>query len=173
MISGVISPSTSPDLVAGIFVAGATGSNTRLYYNSVALTGDRGAVASQIGSYGIAITGTDPMVELKDNIFYNTQISGGGANAGSYSIGTTSTTFANFNSNYNDFFASGANAAFFRTGSLGATGGTQYATLAAFSAATSSDANSQEVDPLFVNPASDLHLYPTSPVLTTELRLRV
>ncbi|MEZ5425308.1 MAG: Calx-beta domain-containing protein [Pyrinomonadaceae bacterium] len=164
MVSGVTAPSTSPDLVAGIFVAGTTGSDTRIYHNSIALTGDRGAVANQIGSYGIAITGATPVVELKNNIFFNTQTSGGGANARTYAIGMVASTFANFNSDFNDFFASGANASFFRTGSLSTTGGTQHPNLAAFQAATSTDANSQEVDPLYVNSVNDLHLQQSSPV---------
>jgi hypothetical protein len=173
MVSGVIAPSTSPDLVAGIFIVGAVGSDTRLYHNSVSLTGDRGAVANQIGSYGIAITGADPSVELKNNIFSNTQTSGGGANARTYAIGMVSTAFTNFNSNFNDFFASGTNASFFRTGSLASTGGTMYPNLAAFSAATSSDADSQEVDPLFVDAAADLHIQPTSPVTDDGTPLKI
>jgi hypothetical protein len=162
MISGVTAPSTSPDIVAGIFLAGVTGSNTKVYHNSISNTGARGAVASQIGSYGIAISGIDPTVELKNNIFYNTQTSGGGANAKSYAIGMQTTTFANLDSNFNDFFTSGANAAGFRTASLD-TAGTDDATLAAWQARVSDDANSLGVDPLYINPASDLHLQPTSP----------
>jgi hypothetical protein len=164
MISNVSAPSTSPDLTAGIFVAGVTGSNTKVYFNTVSLTGGRGAVASQIGSYGIAISGaTIPTVDIKDNIFYNTQTSGGGANAKSYSIGTQSTTFTNMTSNYNDFFVSGANAGFFRSGSID-TAGTDYATLAAWQTATGGDANSKEVDPLFIDPVADPHLTPASPL---------
>ncbi|HKP69659.1 MAG TPA: Calx-beta domain-containing protein [Pyrinomonadaceae bacterium] len=166
MITGVTSPATSPDLVAGIYIAGVTGSVTRAYHNSVAMTGDRGAVASQMPSFGIAVTGADPTVELKNNIFYTTQTSGGGANAKSYAIGMVSTTFANLDSNYNDFFSSGANAGFFRTGSLAAGAGTDHATLAAWQAAVSDDANSQELDPVFIDPLSDLHLNSgTSPLL--------
>ncbi|HEY0461476.1 MAG TPA: Calx-beta domain-containing protein [Pyrinomonadaceae bacterium] len=163
MITGVSAPSTSPDFVAGIFVAGVPSSNTRLYYNSVSNTGARGAVASQIGSYGVAISGSNPTVELKNNIFYNTQTSGGGAAAKSYSIGMTSTTFTNLDSNYNDFFTSGANAGGFRTGSLDTTG-TDLANLAAWQTAVSDDANSQEVDPLFVDPITDLHLQAATPL---------
>jgi uncharacterized repeat protein (TIGR01451 family) len=164
MISGISAPSTSPDMVAGIFVAGVAGSNTHLFYNSVALTGDRGAVASQIGSYGVAISGTNPVVELKNNIFYNAQTSGGGANAKSYAIGMTTTTFTNLSSNYNDFVSTGANAAGFRTGSLDTTG-TDLANLAAWQAATSGDSNSLAVDPLFVNTATDLHIQAGSPMI--------
>lgn len=163
MISGVTAPSTSPDIVAGIFVAGVTGSSTKLYHNSVSLSGDRGTVASQIGSYGVAISGTDPTVELKNNIFHNAQTSGGGANAKSYAIGMTTTTFVNLDSNYNDFFTSGANASFARSGSLDTTG-TDYANLAAWQTAVSDDANSLSVDPLFVS-TSNLHLQSGSTVV--------
>ncbi len=166
MITGVTAPATSPDIVAGIYVIGATGSNTKLYYNSVANTGDRGVVAGQTPSYGIAITGTDPTVELKNNIFYTTQIaSGGGVDAKSYAIGMVTTTFANLDSNYNDFFSSGANAGFFRSGSLTTAAGTDYATLALWQAAVSDDANSKEIDPLFVDPLTDLHLQATSTLI--------
>ena len=167
MITGVSSPSTSPDLVSGIFVASATGSNTKVYFNSIAMTGDRmvtGGSATQMPSFGIAYT-ADVALELKDNIFYTTQVStGGGTNAKSYAIGTLATTFANLNSNYNDFWSTGANDGGFRSGSLAGGAGTDYATLAAWQAATSGDANSQEVDPLFVNDLNDLHLLPTTPV---------
>jgi hypothetical protein len=163
MITGVKAPSTAPDITAGIFVAGVLNSNTKVYHNSVSMTGDRGAVASQIGSYGIAISGTDPIVDLRDNIFYTTQTSGGGANAKSYVLGMQTTTFVNLTSNFNDFFFGGANAAGFRTGSLDAAG-TDLATLAAWQTATTKDANSLSVDPLFVDPVSDLHLQLTSPM---------
>jgi uncharacterized repeat protein (TIGR01451 family) len=165
MISGVISPATAPDLVAGIFVVGVPGSSTRVLYNSVWMSGDRGAVATQSPSFALAISGSDPTVELKDNALTTTQTSsGGGAGADSYAIGVMSTTFANLDSNYNDFFASGANATHFRSGSLGVSLGTEYATVAAWSAAVADDANSLQVDPLFVA-TTDLHLQPTSPLV--------
>lgn len=161
MITGVTAPSTSPDFPAGIFVAGVTGSVTRLYHNSISLTGDRGTVASQMPGYGIAITGTNPMVELKNNIFYNTQTTtGGGANAKSYAIGMVTTTFTNLDSNYNDFWATSSTGEY-RSGSLGAGAGTDYLDVTAWNTATSSDANSQELDPVFINPLNDLHLNTT------------
>ena len=163
MITGVTAPATSPDLVAGIFVVGATGANTRLYHNSVSMTGDRGTVASQMPGYGIAITGTDPTVELKNNIFYTTQIaSGGGVDAKNYAIGMVSTVFTNLNSDYNIFWSTGVQDGGFRTGSLGVAAGTSYATLALWSAAVlGDDANSQEVLPPFVNDLNNLHLSPS------------
>jgi subtilisin-like proprotein convertase family protein len=164
MISGVISPSTSPDFPVGIFVAGVTSSSTNVFYNSVSMTGDRGAVATQMPSYAIAISGTDPTVQLKDNIFYTTQTSsGGGAAAESYVIGMTTATFANLDSNFNDFFGSGANfPGGFRSGSLAISAGADDATLAAWQTRVSDDANSISADPLFVS-LTDLHLQAGSP----------
>ena len=167
MITGVISDATSPDMPVGIWVAGVVGSTTRIYYNSISMTGDRSALLTpgtgQTPSFGIAITGVDPNVELKNNIFYTTQTAAVGANpaAFSYAIGMTSTTFVNLNSDYNLFFSTGANDGGFRTGSLAAAAGTNYATVALWSAAVSDDVNSAiigEADPLFVNPLNDLHL---------------
>jgi len=167
MITGVISDATSPDMPAGIWVAGVVGSTTRIFYNSIAMTGDRSALLTpgtgQMPSFGIAITGADPNVELKNNIFYTTQTAAVGANpsALSYAIGTTSTTFVNLNSDYNLFYSTGANDGGFRSGSLGAAAGTSYATVAAWSAAVSDDVNSViigESDPIFVNPLNNLHL---------------
>ena len=167
MITGVTAPSTAPDLVAGIFVAGVPSSTTKVYFNSVSQTGDRGVVTSQIGSYCLAISGaTIPLVDVENNIFYTTQIaSGGGANAKSYVLGTQAAAAglaANLTSNFNVFFASGANAAGFRTGSLDATG-TDFATLATWQAATTKDPASLFADPLFVNAGSDLHIMCSSP----------
>ena len=163
MITGVTAPSTSPDLVAGIYVVGATGSTTRLYYNSISNTGDRGAVASQMPSYGLAVTGADPALTLRNNIFYTTQTaSGGGAAAESYAVGLATATFVNLDSNYNAFYSAGANDGGFRTGSLAISAGTDHANLAAWQTAVSDDANSIEADPVFVNPANDLHIDPSA-----------
>ena len=165
MITGVTSPATSPDIVAGIYVVGVAGSTTQLYYNSVSMTGDRGAVATQMPSFGIAVTGTDPTLVAKNNIFYTTQTaSGGGVDAKSYAIGMVTTTFANLDSNYNAFYSTGANDGGFRSGSLTTAAGTDYATLAAWQAAVADDANSVEIDPQFSAPTTDLHLTAASPV---------
>jgi hypothetical protein len=123
------------------------------------MTGDRGVVAGQTPSYGIAMTGTNPTVDLKNNILYTTQIaSGGGVNAKSYAIGMGSTSFTNLNSSYNLFWSTGANDGGFRTGSLEAALGTDYTTRALWSAATLNDANSLELLPVFNSDLNDLHL---------------
>ncbi len=166
MVSGVSSQATTPDLVAGIFTAGVPLSFTALSFNSVSMTGERGTVATQSPSYAVAITGTNPLVELKNNVFHTTQTSGGGTNAKSYAIGTVSTfpNLSNLNSNHNAYFSSGANAGHFRSGSLGTGAGSDFATLAAWRGVVPGDANSIQIDPLFVS-TSDLHLQPTSPLI--------
>ncbi len=157
MISGITAPATAPDLVAGIFVAGAAGSTTRVLHNSVSLTGDRGAVANQVPGFGLAVSGSDPAVTVKDNIFHNIQTSGGGVNAKSYAVGLNTASFVNLDANFNDYYSAGANAGFFRTGSLAAAAGADYATLPLWRAAISDDAASLFADPLIVS-ATDLHL---------------
>jgi trimeric autotransporter adhesin len=159
MITGVISNGTNPDFPVGIFVVGVAGSDTRIYHNSVSMTGNRGATVTQMPSYGIAITGTDPTVELKNNIFYNIQEPGsGGVDAKTYAIGMVTSTFTNLNSNNNNFYTGSIQPGFFRSGSLGIAGGTDYATRALWTSATTKDANSAEQLPPFINNLTDLHL---------------
>jgi hypothetical protein len=181
MISGVVSDGDSGDLTAGIFVTGVIGSTTRIFYNSISMTGDRGLLltpsTAMYPSYGIAINGADPTVELKNNICYTTQIAtGGGASATSYAIGTISTTFANLDSNYNLFYSTGANDGGFRSGSLSPALGTDYATVALWSAAISDDVNSViigEVNPLFINPLNNLRIPSGSPIVDKGIAVSV
>lgn len=152
MISAVNAASTPTDFSAGIVAGGGTGSTTNVYYNSVAMTGSRGAAT--MPSYGLAIGGSDPIVDVRDNIFQNTQTSS--STGKMYAIGTGSTTFANMSSNYNDFNVSGASAFVGQTGGLG-TAGTDRLALSDWQTATTKDANSKTVTPVFIS-SSDLHL---------------
>lgn len=156
MISGVIAASTDPDFSAGIVVGGGTGSVTNVYYNTVAMTGNRNTATEP--SYGLAIAGGDPVVDIRNNIFRNTQSSTGGAKM--YAIGTGSSTFTNMISNYNDFNVSGASTFVGQTGGLGAIG-TDRLTLANWQSATAKDANSITLTPVFVS-VTDLHFVPAS-----------
>jgi hypothetical protein len=169
MISGVIAPANPANLVAGIHVVGAAGSTTRVFHNTVALAGDRGTSA-QNPSFALSVTGLAPALVLRNNVLANTQTASGGAGAKSYAIGLATSDFGGLDSDGNDFFAAGANAGWFRTGSLVASAGTDYATLAAWSAAVADDAASLEVDPLLVS-ATDLHLQAASPMLDAGLAL--
>ena len=146
MISGVSANTTPSDFTCGILVGGGTGSATQVYFNSVSMTGSRGASTSP--SYALAIATGDPIVVVADNILYNAQTStGAGKN---YAIATGS-TFANLTSNFNDLFVSGAASFVGQTGGIG-TGGTDRATLMDWQTATGKDTpNSISADPLFVS----------------------
>ena len=168
MVSGVIGNGTTGDFVTGIYVGAATGGTQRVLYNSVSMTGDRGATASQYGSFALSLAGADAPVDVRNNILYNTQTqTGGGAGGNSYAYGIGYSTFANLTSNYNDLYVSGAQGVVGLTGALlntaGTGTGTEQPTLAAFQTATGKDANSRSVDPLFVS-TTNLHLQTTSPV---------
>jgi Calx-beta domain/Carboxypeptidase regulatory-like domain len=186
MISGVIADADSGDLSTGIFVTGVTGAVNRLYYNSVSMTGDRSALLTPSTimnpSFALSISGTDPIVELRNNIFYTTQTATtGGLDATSYAIGTNAVTFANLDSDYNDFVSTGTTQdGSFRSGSLDraadATTEVDYATVALWSAAVADDVNSViigEVDPLFINPASNLRIPLVSPVVDKGIAVSV
>lgn len=161
MISGVNANATTPDVAAGIFIAGEAGSITKLYYNSVSMTGNRGS-GTIFPGFGLAISSPDPYVELRSNIFNNIQDPSGNASAKSYAIGTAASTFTNLASDYNAFYSGGPMPGYFRSGSLAASAGTDYTTLADWQTATSGDADSLFAAPLFVSD-TDLHLTPASP----------
>ena len=157
MISQVRSASTASDFSAGIVAGGGTGSTTQIYFNSVSMTGSRNAAT--FPSYGLAIGSGDPIIDVRDNIFFNTQTST--STGKMYAIGTGSATFANLTSNYNDLFVSGTSGFIGQTGGLG-TSGTDRATLANWQTATGKDANSISANPQFTS-TSDLHLNRTIP----------
>jgi hypothetical protein len=151
MIYGVISNSTPGDLTAGIFSICGAGA-TQVYYNTVSMSGDRGAGTTG-SSLALAVMGTDPIIDIRNNILINKQTT---ASTGkSYAIGLGYSTFVNLTSNNNDLFTSGANGNFAVTATLNA--GTDRTSLALWQAATGKDAASINVDAVF-NSATDLHL---------------
>ena len=153
IVTGVSALSTSPDFAAGIFSGGGTGTSlTNIYYNSVSMTGTRGAATYP--SYALAIGGTSATpVNVRNNALYNTQTSTGAGK--SYAIGLAYSTYATLTSNYNDLFASGTSSVLGAVGSLSA--GTAQTTLANWQATTGKDANSVFGDPLFTS-TTDLHI---------------
>ncbi|MBB4806723.1 hypothetical protein HNP38_002019 [Chryseobacterium defluvii] len=157
MVSNIRSQAKNPAIVAGIFVAGAVASVTKVYNNTISLSGDRGSQSNQYPSYCIALSGLDPSLEMKNNIMSTTQIVTGGGLVKTYAFGTASTTFDNLISDYNVFYSGGVQAGGFRSGSLSTNAGTSYATLTAWRNATSRDTNSVGVAPVFAS-TTDLHL---------------
>ena len=158
MISGVSANTTPSDFTCGILAGGGTGSTTQVYFNSVSMTGSRGASTSP--SYALAIGSGDPIVDVRDNILYNAQTSS--STGKNYAIANGSATFANMMSDYNDLFVSGAASFIGQTGGIG-TSGTDRPTLLDWQTQTGKDANSISADPGFLS-ATDLHITSISPV---------
>lgn len=145
-VFGMVSAARNDNLSAGVYIGGGSGSSTKLFFNSVSLTGASSRTTPS--SYALAIGGTDPSVELKNNILYNTQTATGAAN--NYAIGYASAAFSNLVSNNNLYYTAGSNGKLAVTGELGDnTVGTVLTTLAALQTVTSQDANSINTDPLF------------------------
>lgn len=153
MLSGVLSKGTGGDFSAGIFIGGTAGGTTRVYYNTIDMSGT--ITGASYPSFAVAVSGTNPIVDLKNNIFTNH------ASTGStyiFAIGLAYTTYTNLSSDRNNFFSIGTNMG--TVGSLAGTG-TSLANLAAWQSATGNDAGSKEVDPAFVS-STDLHLTTSS-----------
>ena len=167
-IYGVGANGTSGDFGAAIFLGGGTGSTTQVYFNSVSMTGT--FTGGNYPNYGLAIGGTDPIVDVKDNIFYNTLVNGTGV---SFAIGTASATFANLTSNYNDFFVTAGGGTFKigKTGSLSQGTGTEQTLLSDWITATGKDTpNTISLNPQF-NSLTNLQPQTGSPVIDTGTSL--
>ncbi len=153
MISGLRAPASTPsDFPAGIMIGGGAQGSTNVYFNTISLTG---VGTSSSPGYGIAIGGSNPVVDIRNNIFVNQLTSTSGK---MYAVGLAYSTYTNLTSDNNDFFTSASPLA--QVGGLG-TAGTDQTNLAAWRTTTSKDANSKNVLPVFTS-ASNLHLNATN-----------
>src|SRR5207253_855197 len=75
-IYGVGANGTGGDFGAGIFLGGGAGSTTRVYFNSISMTGT--FTGGSYPNYCLAIGGSDPTVDVRNNALYNTLINGTG-----------------------------------------------------------------------------------------------
>lgn len=155
MVSQIQSNATPNDFCVGIYVGGGAGSTTKVYFNTVLLSGNT-STRTTPNCYALAIGNGDPAIDVRNNILVNRQTTTGLGN--SYAIGFGSSTFANLILNYNNYYVTGANAQLAVTGGIGIAGtGTTYNTLTAFRSATGKDANSADDSTRFIS-FSDLHL---------------
>lgn len=133
----------------GIYVY--SGGNIKIYHNSIYMTGAT-LSASYTTSYSscISIYSGITNLDIRDNILQNamTNAAGTGSNK-TYGIYCASANTVFTNINYNDYFVNGLNP------SIGYLTSARN-TLAEWQAATTQDANSQNIDPAFVS-ATDLH----------------
>lgn len=154
MVSGVTSPATPDDFTAGIYLLGGAGSTTNVYFNSVSLTGNRGSGATN-PSVAFAIGGANPVVDVQNNIFSNTQTT---ASTGkSYAVGLAYSTYTNLLSNHNDLYVSGASGVLAVVGGMTNTPAGDRSTLAAWQTETGQDLNSISANALFAG-TNDLHI---------------
>ncbi|HEX2899213.1 MAG TPA: hypothetical protein VHS96_05765, partial [Bacteroidia bacterium] len=165
MIYGVAANATPGDLVAGILYGGGSGT-VNVFNNSVWMQGTiPGASAGTSVSACFAVTSaTAPAaLNLRNNIFHNTQQGNTGSTMRFVTIGYQFPgPFTTASSNYNDLFSAGAGPGTYFVGTTaGLTAGTTAATLANWQTATSGDANSLNIAPVFVS-STDLHLIPAS-----------
>lgn len=171
VITGVTGTGTVGDFHAGMFLGGGAGASTKIYFNSISMNGTSASSSSQERSYGLAINGSNPVLDIRDNIFYNTQVLTGSTSV-VHAIGLATATFTNLTANGNDYFTTtGALFAVGRTGNLD-DGGTDDVLFSDWTTATGKDTpNSISVDPLFNNPASNLQPGTGSPVVDTGVSL--
>ena len=154
MISGVGANGTSPDFAAGIILGGGTGSTTNVFFNTVTMSTI--LTGGNQNTFALAVGGTTPTVNIKNNILTATGSNGSGIN---YAIGlaysSTTGNYVGLTSDNNDLFASGTSAGVGETGLLQA--GTARTTLANWTTETGRDGASKNANPTFLS-ATDLHL---------------
>jgi trimeric autotransporter adhesin len=145
IVNNMISLTTNPNSTLGIGQGTGPGAVIKVYHNTVFLSGTTTDVSAAYVKYYTS-TGDD----VRNNIFVNKRISTGDKQ---YAIVNASTT--SFTSNFNNLVSTGnaQNA----VGAVITAAVVDYVTLANWQAGTSLDANSTNVDPIFIS-ATDLHL---------------
>ena len=128
---------------------------TRTYHNTVYIAGVAAGVTAE--SYAFYKSYTSTKDTVLNNIFVNARTTVGTGKQ--YAIGLYD-SIGTMVSNYNDLASTGGANSFIGV-KKNATASTDYATLAAWTAATSDDANSVSIMPTFVSPL-DLHIVNTS-----------
>jgi len=154
MISGVGANGTSGDFAAGIILGGGTGSTTNIFFNTVTMSTI--LTGGNQNTFALAVGGTTPTVNIKNNILTATGSNGTGIN---YAIGlaysSTTGNYVGLTSDNNDLFASGTSAGVGETGLLQA--GTARTTLANWTTETGRDGASKNANHTFLS-ATDLHI---------------
>ncbi len=163
MIYGVTGNVTAGDFSAGIVLGGGT-APVNVYHNTVSMQGTiSGATLADQTSACLAITSATPSpVNMRNNIFTNTQIGNTGATIRFRTIALRySSTLGNYESlvsTNNSLYAAGAGPG---TYGIGITGGvvtgTSRTALADWRTETGRDLNSSNVLPVFTS-GTDLHL---------------
>jgi trimeric autotransporter adhesin len=165
IVNRVFCNGTAGDFAAAFYYAGGAGT-MNIYHNTLVVGGAVLIGASQ-PNIAVAINGSTPIVDLRNNVI---ACSGDNGFAGNTGIGLAYTStlgnYANLTSNYNDVFVLGTSAVFSRVGGL--VTGTTLPVLASWQTETGRDANSVSVLPVFVS-TTDLHLVAGSNPLLEDM----
>jgi hypothetical protein len=143
--------------VSGIVVSDSYGD--KFYYNSVEMSGQLNnsslgvSAAFSNGNGNLTTPGNN--IDVRNNIL---KLSGSSAGGNIWAFYTTSTSYAGHVQNYNVLRCTGTGAANW----VGRFNGTNYATLAAWQAATGADLNSYVNDPQYLS-TTDLHINASVP----------
>ncbi|MBL0357928.1 MAG: hypothetical protein IPP72_14085 [Chitinophagaceae bacterium] len=164
MVYGITHNSTTTDIAAGIAIGGGAGSVTNIYHNTVSMQGAiTGVTAANSTSACLAVTATSaPVLDIRNNIFSNTQSNNSGASMRftAIALGYTSATgnYSGLTSNNNDLYAAGSLGTY-TAGITGGITGTNRVSLANWNTETGRDAApaSKNVLPVFLS-STNLHL---------------
>lgn len=141
-------------------ILASAGYGDRFYHNSVHLTGQlsntTSGLAAAFANGDGNITTTCTNIDVRNNIFSVT--GSNGATGGNYwAYYTAATTLAGSTLNYNDLYCNATNV----TNNIGRFNSLNYTTLATWQTGTGQEANSINLQPVFVS-NTDLHLVPAS-----------
>lgn len=163
VISNLLGRGRASEFLIGLNIVQNATSNVSVWHNSVHLSGDRGGVpTSMTPSYALRVDTTNPVLNLKNNIFANTMTTSA-PNAFSRVFGYSASAFGSLDADANLYWSAGPNAQFAVRNAFG----TQIANLAAWRTTTGDELVSLFDAPLFV--ADDnLHLQ-TSPLASPAI----
>ena len=152
MISNVRTTTATPsDSPFGIEIGGGTGA-TNVYYNTVYMSG---AASSSSHTFALAVGGSNPVIDIRNNIFVNKQTSTSGK---MYGMVFAYSTFTNLTSNNNNFFVT-ADANHFDIGTSGFAAPAGVSRASWNSSNPTKDSASQGIDPVFTSTVTPANLH--------------
>lgn len=144
IIYGINGNTSGTTPTAGIYVNGTSGN--KLYFNSISLTGVRLNSASNATAISAALhVAAGTSLDIRNNIFSNTQTNSGTGTANTYAIYSAVATSSFTTIDNNDYYVNTTE------GVTGYIGGSSLSTLTQWQSATSKDANSLFADPFFAS----------------------
>jgi hypothetical protein len=158
-ISSLQGDTSGSDITAGIAVYGQPGSTTKVYFNSVSMSGTpTGGSPSSSSPVALLLGLGDPTVDVRNNVLANTTLGSGPNNFvfPGYALGLSSESAANLSSDHNAFFVPpGSPSGIAISGFDSISSNTVYNSLGEWQTFSGTDGASLATDPEFVS-TSDL-----------------